>query len=422
MESNIAHSFLTKHHQLFIVKLGLFLGLDILFVLLAATFFSRRAEFESGYVPLFGLVYLCLFLCMILSVKWGKLNSILLYGMLLAMLALGVYAFAVSWLVLLIALLFIHWRLLSHFQSEEVQIDLNSGVVFAFIAASVASLVTGSIRDTGNGIVIYCLLFLFIALIGAGTAVQRMMNRQKAATGGRYLRKTALIVLGVGVLGWGLIYASPFIRTVFYWFVEKLFWALSFLVDPIFQMLVSLRDWFMSIISGDTLEGFGGKLKQPDVENVQQNAFYETVSIPWLKEILLGLFLLAVILYVLKKRKVELESVGEEPLAPIISPIHSRGGVRDRVSSPIVYSDATNAIRTAMKKLEREADDVSMGRQPNETIRAWFSRLGLPEEEALLSLYETVRYGNKEPDQDEADYFISKIAEISNGLNAKKES
>ncbi len=424
MESNIENPFLTKHNQLLIVKLSLVLAVDVLSALLVVTLFTYRSEFITGYLPLMSLLFMCLFPCVIMFVKWKHVNQLILYSLLLLMLAAGIYVFSVSWLLLSVLLIFIHWRFVTHFQSEETYIEINSGLVLGYVFVSIASITFGSIRDLGNEHIIYCLLFLFLSIIAAGTAVHRMMNVQNSTSKrNKHIFKPFVILATVVISGAGLAFFSPFVRTGFYWIVHNIFWVLSFLVDPLFHLLLKIRDWLMSLISRDTLDGTGLKLNKPEFDSEQQNAFYEGVSIPWLKEIMIVLFILAAIIYVLKKRKVTLEACEDVAETSLFTTYQTAGTQKDEQTFSIVYSDASNTIRKYMKKLEREASFANLGRNANENIRTWFTRLGILEDEAFFTLYEGVRYGMNEPGHEEIDYFICQIdlhiEELKNKQNMK---
>lgn len=410
MESNIENSFLTKHYQRLIVKLVLMLVIDLLFSLLVVTLFVSRETFLGSYLPVVSLVPVCLFPCIIIFVKKGQINQIILYGLLFALLVLGIFIFSVSWWLFSLLFLYLHWRFVTHFQGDENHIDINSGVVLAFIFFSAVSLIFSLVNDLGNDTVIYLLLFTLLSSIAIGTAIQRMMSHSSSQSGmNKQLLKPIVILLGVIFTAGVLSFFIPFVRTGFYWVVEKVFWVISFLVDPIFHLLVKIRDWVMSLISSDTLEGMGMKLDKTDLKSIQQNAFYEGITMPWLKVVLIGFFLLMVISYLLKKKQITLETNDVEVSSSLLTTFKSIHNGERKQPIEADYSDASNTIRKSMKTLEREASSVNLGRNSNENVRSWFMRIRIIEEEAFFSLYEKVRYGMKDPSQDDVDYFTRQI-------------
>jgi hypothetical protein len=422
MESYIENSFLTKHLNKLIVKLVVLLGVDLLFSLLAVTFFVPREKFLVSYLPIVSLVTICFFSCIIIFVRWKRVNQFILYALLFVMLVLGIYTFSASWWLLSLLLLFLHWRFVSHFQSEDSDIDINSGAVLAFILVSIVSLLFGSRNDLGNATIIYCLLFMLVVFITIGTAVQRMMNQADSESKiyRQFLRPFAILL--VVIIGGGLlVFFIPFLRTGFYWGVQKFFWAISFLADPVFNLLLRIRDWIMSLISRDTLEGVGLKLETADIESAQQNAFYEGISMPWIKWVLIGIFLLIFIMYVLKKRRVTLDTSDEEGSSPLLTTFKSDYKEEGKQHNIATYSDASNTIRKKMKNLEREASLANTGRNFNENVRTWFMRMNIFEEEHFFVLYERVRYGMKDPSLEEVEYFTRRIelhiAELKNRID-----
>lgn len=410
MESNIENSFVTKYYQRLIVKLVLMLVIDLLFSLLVVTLFVSRETLLGNYLPVVSLVPVCLFPCIIMFVRRGQINQIILYGLLSALLVLGIFIFSVSWWLFSIILLYLHWRFVTHFQGDEIHIDLNSGVVLAFIFFSAVSLIFNLVNDLGNETVIYFLLLTLLSSIALGTAIQRLMSDSSSQSGMyKQLLKPIVILLGVIFTAGVLSFIIPFVRTGFYWVVEKVFWVISFLVDPIYHLLLKLKDWVMSLISSDTLEGMGMKLDKTDLKSIQQNAFYEGITIPWLKVVLIGVFLITVISYLLKKRQITLETNDVEDSISPLTTFTSNHNEERKQPIKADYSDAGNTIRKSMKTLEIEASTINLGRNFNENVRSWFMRMRIIEEEEFFSLYEKVRYGMKDPSQDEVDYFTSQI-------------
>ncbi|MDT9023702.1 hypothetical protein [Rossellomorea yichunensis] len=151
------------------------------------------------------------------------------------------------------------------------------------------------------------------------------------------------------------------------------------------------------------------KLDKTDLKSIQQNAFYEGITIPWLKVVLIGVFLIIVISYLLKKRQITMETNDVEDSISLLTTFTSNHNEERKQPIKADYSDASNTIRKSMKTLEIEASSVNLGRNSNENVRSWFMRMRIVEGEEFFSLYEKVRYGMKDPSQDDVDYFTSQI-------------
>ncbi|NQD64700.1 hypothetical protein HP456_02015 [Bacillus haikouensis] len=411
MESKIENPFLTNQQQMLLLKMGLYLGVDVLFTILGITYLSSLETILSQYVPLMLLAYISLFTVMAIWIKKNNTNSMILYVVLLFLLLAGLYAFAVTWWIISSVLLCLHWRITSYFQSEDDQIEIGSGVLLVFLFLSALSLIIGNARDLENKFLVIGLVLVLFSLVATVTSYQRMMNggRESETESKRHLIKPLFILLIIIASGGVLASFSSYVRSAFYWMIGKIFWMFSFLINPIFDFLVKIRDWIMSLISKETLSGMGLKLNNQEIDETQQQAFYEGLSLPWLNELLIGIFLLAAIIYLVKKRKVTYGVDSNQVSSSLLS--KSKNGKKTGKSRPDtkIYSDAENAIRQEMRELEREAAAADKGRGKNEGIRNWFSKLGIQEEENFFQLYESVRYGTKIPSKQEVTLFRKRV-------------
>jgi hypothetical protein len=422
MESKIENSFLTKKQHLFLLKIGLSLGIDVSFALLATTFLVEKELIISRYVPYLAIVFLFIFSILMICVKKRTIYSIMLNGALLLMAAAGLIVFNIPLWIMTLILLFLHWRISSYFQSEDDQIEVSSGIILLFLCLSALSLIIGHARELENNFIVMSLILLLFSIVPIVTSVQRMLNAQDESENKnkRYLVKPFAILLLVIAAGGVLAYFSPYVRSGFYWVLNKIFWLFSLLVNPVFALLEKVRDWIRSKVSNDTLSGFGLKLNQEKIDQSKQNAFYEGMSMSWLNEFLIAIFILAVIIYFVSKRKVTYEVENNRVSSPIMTSFKKGTVQPEKNSARLLYSDAENAIRQAMKELEREAATQNMGRENNENIRVWFSKIGLNEEEAFFKLYESVRYGTKIPENQEVSYFTQRVKRHISYLNEKE--
>jgi hypothetical protein len=422
MESKIENSFLTNQQQLFLLKISLFLGIDVLFAMLSTTALLEEELIISRYVPFMIIVYIFLFSVLMTWIKKKTVSSMMLYGVLLFLSAAGLIVFNLSLWIMALLLLFLHWRISSYFTSADDQIEVSSGVIFLFLCLSALSIIIGNARELENNFIIMSLILLLFSLVSTVTSVQRMLNPQDESENKnkRYLVKPFAILLLVIAAGGVLAFFSPYVRSGFYWMLNKIFWLFSLLVNPIFALLVKVRDWIMSKVSNDTLSGFGMKFNQEKIDESKQEAFYEGLSLPWLNELMIAIFILTVIIYFVKKRKVTYEVENNRVSSPIMTSFKKGTVQPEKNSARVLYSDAENAIRQAMKELEREAATQNMGRENNENIRVWFSKIGIKEEETFFKLYESVRYGTKIPKNQELSYFTQRVKRHISYLNEKE--
>ncbi|QTC42213.1 hypothetical protein I7V34_02830 [Bacillus sp. V3] len=419
METKIENSFLTVREQQLLLKIALLFGVDLLFVMLSATLLIEQEGILTRYVPFMSVVFLFLYPAMIIWVKKKGIHSLILYSVLLFSGAAGFYLFNITLWMTAVILLFLHWRIGSYFQSEDDQIDVSSPIILGFLCLSAFSLIIGNARDLGNGMIILTLILLMFSLVSTVTSFQRMLigGTGEGSSNKRNLMKPFAVLLVVLAAGGVLSVFSSYARMGFYWILNKVFWLFSFLVNPLFALLVKVRDWIMSKISRDTLSGFGLKLPEEKLDEAQQAAFYDGMSYPWLNEILIAVFILGVIIYFIKKKKIAYEVETGGQMSPLMSKFKKRKLKQKEISGAIHYSAAGNAIRQVVKELEKEAAAKKIGRKPNENIRAWFFRMGLNEDEAFFKLYETVRYGTKIPDEKEVSSFVKRTKEHMTALN-----
>ena len=405
MESFAESSFLIKQKQMLMVKMGLYVGIDILFALLMTTFLFSKEVLLSSYVPALCMVFIIVMAFLIVSTLKPRIFKLLL-GALAISLVLSIYFFSAAWWVMLAVLVFLHWRITSYTKSKDASIEVNSGSVLIFLFISSVSLLTGSIRDFGNTIIIYSLLFILLSIIITLTPIQRMLGDVRNGHKRVLLKPMGLWFL-VTLAGGLLAVFSSLASKGIYWGAEKVFWVFSFLVDPIYDQLIKLRDMFLS--TRDAQEGEGSEVQKQDFGDAQNFELSQGLSFSWVNEVLLGLFIIAVIIYLVKKRKSSFGMAREAENSPTMMTQKIVTPVEEDETERIKYSKARDVIRLSMEKFEGEANRWREGRHLNENVQSWFNRIGLSESERFFSLYERIRYGQSVPSQQEVDYFTSQI-------------
>ncbi|MCA1062159.1 hypothetical protein QTG56_19270 [Rossellomorea sp. AcN35-11] len=409
---------LKKHKEMLYIKLGLSIGIDFLFVVLIASFLFTGETVWNHYVPTFGLMYLLLLTYIVISVKLERFNHLLLYTVLVLGGGAGIFLFGVSWVVLLSAGIYLHWKISLHIQNSSPSIEISSGNVLIFLFISVASLLSGSIRQLENSYLLYLLIFVFFAIIGVCTSVQRMLSsdREKAV---KNLYKPLVLLMTV-TMGLGVLAAfSSVVSRGLYWLLEQILRLISFMVNPIFNVLIKVRDLILEYFQRNPEKGSGSEMEQQSYDESQLNALGDGWSFPWLNELLMGILICFALFYVIKKR----QASGQSPSKTVMSsPVMIQGGRDLNETLPykqVIYSKASDAVRTSMERLESEAHRYEAGRLPNESARDWFARIRLQENERFFTIYEKVRYGDRNPDKVDVDFFTSRICDHIESLNTR---
>ncbi|MFP3470872.1 hypothetical protein R0J90_12595, partial [Micrococcus sp. SIMBA_144] len=127
----------------------LLVGIDVLFPLLFITFLFPKEVIINGYVP----ALLTVFLSIMITVALSKLNQPMTKQLIAALfisLCTGIYFFSASWLIMLCALLFLHWRISTYINNHDHAIEVSSGSILIFLSVAAFSLLTGSMRDLEN--------------------------------------------------------------------------------------------------------------------------------------------------------------------------------------------------------------------------------------------------------------------------------
>ncbi|PFA69375.1 hypothetical protein CN378_04115 [Bacillus sp. AFS015802] len=417
MEFFAESSFLTKHKQMLLVKWGLLIGIDILFALLTMTFLFSKGVMLNSYVPSLFMTFIIVMAFLTLSVLKQSLYKLLIAPLIIS-LGLSIYFFSSAWWAILAVLVFLHWRITAHTQNDDSSIEVSSGSTLIFLVIASGSLLSGSLRDLGNTYIIYGLLFVLLSIIITFTPMQRMLSEV-----GNGSKKVLLKPIGLWLLvtlACGLLAViSSFVSKGIYWGAEKIFWVFSFLVDPIYNLLIKIQEF----ISGwdDPQKGEGNDVQKQDFGESQTYEFSQGLSFSWVNEVLLGLFVIAVIIYLVRKRKSSLQLTVDEGSSPAFSTQKIMDTNDDEEKDEYSYSQARDAIRLAMESLEEEAYRYEAGRLPNENVQIWFNRIGLGGSEAFFSLYERVRYGQFVPSQEEVSDFTRQIEVHMGELKDRKE-
>lgn len=420
MESIVENSFLMKHKQMLFIKMGLYAGIDLLFVLLAITFLFTGDVVLNQYVPAFSMMLVLLLAYTAISLKMQSFNNILLYAVFALGIGTGILLFSASWWVLLPAAIFLHWKISSHLQNKDPSIEISSGHVLIFLFISAASLFSGSLRQLENTYLVYSLLFLLFAFVGTFTSIQRMLASENKGVK-KSIYKPFVLLLTVFLSG-GIVAAfSSVVSQGVYWLLEKVFWLFSFLVTPIFNILIKIRDSIMKFFESKPETGDGNEVEQQVYDESQLSTLGDGLSFSWLDEALLVLLVCFVIIYLVKKRKMSLHLSTSGGSTLVMTTRVSGAGDIPNQKEQVEYSKARDSIRKYMKMLEEEAYKNKVGRLPNENVQAWFTRIKLEESAQFHTIYERVRYGCGVPEQDEVDFFTKRVQEHIDSLNTRHE-
>ncbi|TMU87986.1 hypothetical protein FGG79_07715 [Bacillus sp. BHET2] len=417
MESFAESSFLTKQKQMLLVKLGLLVGIDVLFALLMITFLFSKEVLLSNYVPALCMVFVILFTFLIFSIIKQSIYKLLLVTLAISF-CLCIYFFSTAWWVILSVLVFLHWRISTYTQSKDTSIEVSSGTILIFLFIGSVSLLTGSIRDMGNTYIIYGLLFILFSIIITFTPIQRMLSDVKNSSKKMILKPMGfwfLVTLAGGLLA---VFSSLASKGI-YWGAEKIFWVFSFMVDPIYNLLLKIKNLITN--SNGPQKGGGNDVQKQDFHEGQAYEFSQGLSFSWVNEVLLGLLVILVIIYLVKKRKSSLQITNDKVNSPIMMTQKITTPVEDAKIERISYSKARDVIRLSMEKFEEEAYRSEAGRHLNENVQLWFNRIGLSESEQFFSLYERVRYGQFVPSEEEVDYFTRQLEVLMAELNDRKD-
>ncbi|CAN7451951.1 hypothetical protein [Rossellomorea sp. LjRoot5] len=417
MESYAESSFLTKHKQMLMVKMGLYVGIDILFALLMITFLFSKEVLFSSYVPSLCIVFIIVMTFLIVSTLRPWIFKLFLAALAIS-LVLSIYFFSAAWWVILAVLVFLHWRITSYTKSKDASIEVSSGSVLIFLFIASGSLLTGSIRDLENTNIIYSLLFILLSIIITLTPIQRMLGDVKNGHKKVLLKPMGLWFL-VTVAGGLLAVFSSLASKGIYWGAEKVFWVFSFLVDPIYNLIINIQNMLTG--SNGAEKGTENDVQKQDFGETPDYELSQGLSFSWVNEVLLGLLVIAVIIYLVKKRKSSFDMSKEEQNSPTMMTQKIVTPDEDADIRRISYSKARDVIRLSMEKFEGEAHRREAGRNQNENVQLWFNRIGLSESERFFSLYERVRYGQSVPNQQEVDYFTNQIEHHIGELKERKD-
>lgn len=420
MESFVENSFLTKHKQMLFIKMGLYAGIDLLFVLLTITFLFTGDVVLNQYVPAFAMMLVLVMTYMAISIKMQSFNHLLLYAVFALGIGTGILFFSASWWVFLPATIYLHWKISSYLQIKDPSIEISSGNVLIFLFISAVSLFSGSLRQLENTYLVYSLLFLFFAFVGTLTSIQRMLASESKGVNKSIYKPFALLIT-VFLIGVILAAFSSVVSQGVFWLLEKVFWLFSFLVNPIFSILTKLRDSIMKFFENNPEKGDGNENEQQVYDESQLSSLGDGLSFSWLDEALLGLLVCFAIIYLVKKRKTSLHLSTSGGTTPVMTTRVAGAGDTPNQREQVEYSIARDAIRKSMKMLEEEAYKNEVGRLPNENVQAWFTRIELEESARFLTIYERVRYGRGVPEQDEVDFFTKRVREHIESLNTLHE-
>ena len=128
--------------------------------------------------------------------------------------------------------------------------------------------------------------------------------------------------------------------------------------------------------------------------------------------ITLGIFIIALAAFILIARRKKAQLLDKNPGYTF----GSGGRKKNKKEKRLVYdySVAVDAVRTAYKEFEKEAQSSKAPRLKGETVKEWFSRMGWDQNEKLFNTYDKVRYGSFTVSVEEGNHFIEELDKIKN--------
>jgi hypothetical protein len=312
----------------------------------------------------------------------------------LILLFVGIAIFFTHWLITLVTLIFLVWRINSYFQLEAKLFEVNGGYTLLFYLNLVVAIIVTVYKNQDHLLALLLLLFIFqLTIISIGTMAQRLLLSEKPLS--KLKKRNALSLLlfgGFFTLGVGLfILTSPLIKSVFIKFFRKILLVISYAVEIIITFIISL---FPKEKMQRNLESLKLKLQEDNVLRPEQFVHHETVSFP-IVEIFIALLVVGIIVYLMKKRTSELIFEEETTLVSSQTTKSINDSQHPINRSIVEYSISVGEVREQVLALEQLSMKEGQGRKKFESIRDWFERIGVNETEDFFETYEKVRYGDE---------------------------
>ncbi|MBO8178201.1 MAG: hypothetical protein H0Z31_12180 [Bacillus sp. (in: Bacteria)] len=368
--------------------------LDILFLFVTFSYIVNYDQLINQYFPFSVLLLIGSSIFIAYSLITRSMKHYLLVIIYLILLFVGIAIFFTHWLITLVTLIFLVWRINSYFQLEAKLFEVNGGYTLLFYLNLVVAIIVTVYKNQDHLLALLLLLFIFqLTIISIGTMVQRLLLSEKPLS--KLKKRNALSLLlfgGFFTLGVGLfILTSPLIKSVFIKFFRKILLVISYAVEIIITFIISLLP---KEKMQRNLESLKLKLQEDNVLRPEQFVHHETVSFP-IVEIFIALLVVGIIVYLMKKRTSELIFEEETTLVSSQTTKSINDSQHPINRSIVEYSISVGEVREQVLALEQLSMKEGQGRKKFESIRDWFERIGLNETEDFFETYEKVRYGDE---------------------------
>jgi hypothetical protein len=253
-------------------------------------------------------------------------------------------------------------------------------------------------------VIYFIIRFTVIGLIGA-----HLRNFNLGDAG-----KMFTAILGLGCIIFLVVYfLLPPIRLAIIAIAGFLFGSLFMLILKGFTPLL---DWFIARFDA-AREKLIEETEKPeftviDFEMIDDTKTFGGVFLHTGLLMSLGIFLIALIAFTFIVRRKKAQFQDKTPGFTF----GSGGRKKNKKEKRLVYdySVAVDAVRTAYKEFEKEAQSSKAPRLKGETVKEWFSRMGWGQNEKLFNTYDKVRYGSYTVSSEEGSHFIEELDKIKN--------
>ncbi|MGD6964833.1 DUF4129 domain-containing protein [Rossellomorea vietnamensis] len=414
-----------KEKSAYVTRVSVKLLADILLLLAVLTFFTTESSFLGGALP-----FLSLAIVMTLPLIWTGIESsrkfnVIFFGISVTLFLTAQFFLGLPWWSSLLLLFLLHWRISTHLEEErDSRYEMSGGFMLAFLIITLSSYAFQNIYEKQSSAII---LFLFVSgmiLYSGGTYLVRFAEsavHSKKATRVKSAKLPFLFTVLLAGLAAVLAAVSETIDGSINYVMGGLFWILSFLVTPIWQLI----NWLLGLLPKDMSEGFQS-IRLPEMpyeitpEQLEDNS--SRLFLSWWNEVLIAVLVLVILIYVWRRYKDKgwVAEEGPKRYAGFSSFKESAIAEKAVQSANTRYSVADSEIRKDIFSLEKLAEKNGVSRLNGETLEEWLDRLGIQEDQEFYRLYEEVRYGNKYIAMDKTAWFKQSVKQVEAKITGKK--
>jgi hypothetical protein len=414
-----------KEKSAYVTRVSVKLLADILLLLAVLTFFTTESSFLGGALP-----FLSLAIVMTLPLIWTGIESsrkfnVIFFGISVTLFLTAQFFLGLPWWSSLLLLFLLHWRISTHLEEErDSRYEVSGGYMLAFLIITLSSYVFQNIYEKQSPAII---LFLFLSgmiLYSGGTYLVRFAEsgvHSKKETRVRSAKVPLLFTVLLAGLAAVLAVVNDTVGGTINYVMGGLFWILSFLVTPIWQLI----NWLLGLLPKDMSEGLQsiGRPDMPyDITSEQLEDSSSRLFLSWWNEVLIAVLVLVILAYVWRRYKDKgwVAEEGPKRYAGFSSFKGSAIAEKAIQSTNSRYSAADSEIRKDIFSLEKLAEKNGVSRLNGETLEEWLCRLGIQEDKEFYRLYEEVRYGNKFIAIDKTAWFKQSVKQVEAKITGKK--